>query len=74
MDKYTIVINIFRRQAYDSVMWRYVILLFKVEKNTEDINTKVLKTNNNKTMLLSNYAICGSKNATYIENKKQVQY
>ena len=47
--------------------------MFKVEKNTEDINTKVLKTNNNKTMLLSNYAICGSKNARYIENKKQVQ-
>ena len=41
----------------------------KCKKNTENIYARVLKTNNDKTMLLSKCAICGSKNGRFI--KKQ---
>ena len=34
---------------------------FKCIKNTENINPKVSKTSNGKTMVLSKCAICGSK-------------
>ena len=34
----------------------------KCKKNTENIYARVLKTNNDKTMILSKCAICGSKN------------
>ena len=33
----------------------------KFRKDTENINSKVSKTSNNGTMILSNYAKCGSK-------------
>ena len=33
----------------------------KCRKNTESINLRVLKTSNSKAMILSKYAICGSK-------------
>ena len=33
----------------------------KKKENTESINLKVAKTSNDKTMILSKYAICGSK-------------
>ena len=38
-------------------------------KNTENINPRVSKTSNGKTMLLSKFVICGSKNSRFI--KKQ---
>ena len=38
-----------------------VILLFKCTKNTKSINTRVSKTNNGKTVILSKCGICGSK-------------
>ena len=43
---------------------------FKVQKNTENINAKVLKTNNGKTMLLSKCAICCSKNSRFIKKQE----
>ena len=36
-------------------------------KNTEKINPKILKTNNGKTMLLSECAICGSKKSRFMK-------
>ena len=42
----------------------------KCKKNTESINPKVSKTSNNKTMILSKYAICGSKNSRIITQQK----
>ena len=33
----------------------------KCKKNTKNVNPKVLKTSNSKTMILSKCAICGSK-------------
>ena len=35
-------------------------------KNTENINPRVLKTNNGKTMILSKWAICGSEKSGHI--------
>ena len=42
----------------------------KKKKNTENINPKVSKTNNGKTMLLSNCAICGSKKTTIMKEQE----
>ena len=42
----------------------------KCKKNTENINPRVLKTKNNKTMILSQFAICSSKNSKFITKKE----
>ena len=41
----------------------------KRKKNTENINPKISTTSNGKTMILSYYAICGSKNSKFIEKE-----
>ena len=41
----------------------------KCKKDTENINSNVLKTSNDRTMILSKCAICGSKKSRFI--KKQ---
>ena len=46
----------------------------KCKRNTENINPRVLKTGNGKTILLSKCATCGSKKSRFIKNKKQVEY
>ena len=46
----------------------------KCKRNTESINPKVLETTNGKAMILSTYAICGSKNQNLLNNKKQNDY
>ena len=42
----------------------------KCKKNTENINPRVLKTSNNKTMLLSKCAICSSKKSRFIKEQE----
>ena len=42
----------------------------KCKKNTENINPKVSKTPNGKTMILSKCAICGSKKSKFIKEKQ----
>ena len=42
----------------------------KCRKNTENINPRVSKTSNGKTMLLSKYSICGSKKSRFIKNQE----
>ena len=42
----------------------------KFKKNTESINRKVSKTSNNKTMILSKCAICGSKISKFIKEQQ----
>ena len=42
----------------------------KCRKDTENINPKVSKTSNNRTMVLSKCAICGSKNSRFIKNQE----
>ena len=43
----------------------------KCRKNTENINARVSKTSNGKTMLLSKCAICGGKKSRFIKNQKE---
>ena len=48
---------------------------FKCRKDTENINPKVSKTSNNRIMVLSKCAICGSKkNQDLLKIKKQKDY
>ena len=42
----------------------------KCKKNTESINPKVSKTTNGKAMILSTYAICGSKKSKFIKEQE----
>ena len=42
----------------------------KCEKDMENINLRVSNTSNNKTMLLSKYANCGSKKSRFIKNQE----
>ena len=42
----------------------------KCRNDTENINPKVSKTGNGRTMLLSKCAICGSKESRFIKNQE----
>ena len=42
----------------------------KCRKDTENINSKVSKTSNGRTMLLSNCVICNSKKSRFIKNQE----
>ena len=42
----------------------------KCRKNTENINPRVSKTSNGRTMLLSKCAICGSKKSRFIKDQE----
>ena len=42
----------------------------KCRKNIENINPRVSKTSNSKTMMLSKCAICGSKRSRFIKNQE----
>ena len=42
----------------------------KCRKDTENINPRVSKTSNNRTMIISKCAICGSKKSKFIKNQK----
>ena len=53
-------------------MYKYKMKSYclKCRKDTENINPKVSKTSNGRTMLLSKCAICGSKKSRFIKNQK----
>ena len=42
----------------------------KCRKDTENINPKISRTSNNRTMVLSNCKICGSKKSRFIKNQE----
>ena len=42
----------------------------KCRKDTENINPRVSKTSNNRTMVLSKCAICGNKKSRFIKNQQ----
>ena len=46
----------------------------KCKTDTESINPKVLIARNNKTMILSERAICGSKKSKLLKSNKQKDY
>ena len=39
----------------------------KCRKDTENINSRISKTSNNRTMILSKYAKCGTKKSRFIK-------
>ena len=43
----------------------------KCRKDTENIDPKVLKTGNNRTMILSRCAICDNKKLRFIKNQEE---
>ena len=43
---------------------------FKCRRNTENINPKVSKTTNGKSIILSTCAICGSKKSKFIKQQE----
>ena len=51
-------------------MYKMKSYCLKCRKDTENINPRVSKTSNGKTMLLSKYAICDSKRSRFIKNQK----
>ena len=46
----------------------------KCRKDTENINPKVLKTSNNRIIVLSKYAICRSKKSRFVKNQEAKDY
>ena len=51
-------------------MYKMESYCLKCKKNTENINPKVSKTSNGRTMVLSKCAICGSKKSRFIKNQE----
>ena len=49
-------------------------LLFSVQKNTDNTDSKMIKTKNDRFMLLSKCSICGNKKVDLLKNKKQKDY
>ena len=46
----------------------------KCRKNTEDIKSRVSKTSNGRTMVLSKCAMCDSKKSIYFKNQEEKDY
>ena len=53
-------------------MYKYKMKSYclKCRKDTENINSKISKTSNGRTMVLSNCAICNSKKSRFIRNQE----
>ena len=62
-----LLITIWNINMYKYKMKSYCL---KCRKDTENINPKVSKTSNGRTMLLSNCAICNSKKSRFIKNQE----
>ena len=46
------------------------MILFKVQKDKENLNPRVSKTSNGKSILSSKSAVCGSKKSRFIKEKE----
>ena len=55
-----------------NVTYKYKMKTYcvKCKKDTENINPRVSKTSNGRTMILSKCAICGSKKSRFIKNQE----
>ena len=51
-------------------MYKMKSYCLKCRKGTENINPRVSKTSNDRTMVLSKCAICGSKKSRFIKNQE----
>ena len=55
---------------WDIDMYKMKSYCLKCRKNTENINPRVSKTSNGRTMVLSKCAICNSKKSRFIKNQE----
>ena len=62
-----LLITIWNINMYKYKMKSYCL---KCRKNTENINPRVSKTSNGRTMVLSKCAICNSKKSRFIKNQE----
>ena len=63
-----LLITVWNTNMYIYKMKSYCL---KCRKNTANINPNVSKTSNGRTMVLSKYAICGSKKSRFIKNQEE---
>ena len=52
------------------LIWLKKVKRVQSRKDTENINPKISKTSNGRTMVLSKCAICGSKKSRFIKNQE----
>ena len=52
------------------LIWLKKVKRVQSRKDTENINPKISKTSNGRTMVLSSCAICGSKKSRFIKNQE----
>ena len=52
------------------LIWLKKVKKVQSRKDTENINPKISKTSNGRTMVLSKCAICGSKKSRFIKNQE----
>ena len=62
------IITIMRINMWVNIKMKRYCLQYR--KNTKNINPRVSKTSNGRTMLLSKCAICDSKKSRFIKNQK----
>ena len=43
-------------------------------KNTDNVNSKIIKTKNDRLQLKSQCSICGNKKSRFVKNKKQKEF
>ena len=49
--------------------YKHVVILFEVQKEYKNVDLKVLKTKDGRTMLLSERAVCRSKNLRFMKEQ-----
>ena len=70
-DKKYVLMKLLRTvQLFENVNIKWNLICIKCRKDTKNINPKVSGTSNNKPMILSKWAICGSKKSRFIENQE----
>ena len=57
--KLLITVNMYKMKSY----------CLKCRKDTENINPRIFKKSNDRTMVLSKCAICGSKKSSFVKNQ-----
>ena len=75
MKKNKIMKSFLKNNIYSSqCMYKMESYCLKCRENTKNIDPEVSSNNNNRTMILSKCAICGSKNQDLQKNRKQKNY
>ena len=64
--------NKIKTKTKNNLMYKNKMKLYclKCRKDTENINPKVSKTSNNRTMIISKCAKCGSRKSRFIKNQE----